>query len=375
MRRFFFTGLFLLILVVPMAGFFLGIKVESSDRRELAGRPALKISSIRDRSFFSNYEKYFSDHFAFRGWLIRAKSSIDLSVFRTAAAKNLHVGLNGWLYFKKEIDDFKKDACGDRDRMRETARKLKELENIIESSGKKFIFFVAPNKMTVYPEHAGVIADSPCGKSRYDLLLEAMEDYPLRNFLRLDTLFGSRKGERQLYMKNDSHWSANGAKIVADEVMARTVPGLPIYQPKTLDGMVRYTGGDLAEMTTIRLNETFQDLQVTGYPYGVSIEKLKPLKYSGWVPMKYTVDAVSSAVLAPRAIFFCDSFMFMPLKFLQGSFERIDVIWSKVVPVPEKIEELQAARIVVIEAVERDLGELDIDLDAARSALLSAAAN
>ncbi len=370
MRRKAFIAVFVFLVAAPLAAFVFGFEMASTDRRSLASRPALSIKGLEDRSFFSSYEGYFNDHFPVRAALLKAKAFIDFRVLGVSPAPSLHIGSDGWLYLKKDLVDFRKNSCADRDAMRRLARDLQALEDVVEASGRRFLFFVAPNKMTVYPEYAGVEPFPTCGKSRLDLLKEAFGEYPLRNRITVEELLLEAKRTRQVYMKNDSHWSYNGAKIVSDEMLKRIAPGLELFQPRIVDGVVVYTGGDLSDMTMTRLTETLPELKIEGYPYGARVEKLPPLKYAGWVPLKITVDdPPPDAVLVPRAIFFADSFMYLPLKFMRGSFERIDVVWSKTIPVPERAEELKAARILVVEAVERDLGELRIDVEAVKEML------
>ena len=203
-------------------------------------------------------------------------------------------------------------------------------------------------------------------RKSHHLLKEAFAEFPLRNQIIVDELLLEAKRARQVYKKYDSHWSNNGAGLVAEEMLARFAPGLELYPPRTVDGTVVYAGGDLAEQAMADVRESFQEIKIDGYPYGVRVEKLPPLKHARWVPVKITVeDAPPDAVLLPRALFFADSFIHQPLDFIQGSFERIDlVLWPKTIPVPERAEELNAARIVVIEVIEGDLGDLKIDVEA-----------
>ncbi|HAO93750.1 MAG: hypothetical protein A2X99_01540 [Deltaproteobacteria bacterium GWB2_55_19] len=372
MRRKAFIAVFLFLVAAPLVAFVFGYEMKSTDRRSLASRPALSIEGLEDRSFFSLYEGYFNDHFPVRAALIKAKAIIDFRVLGVSPAPSLHIGKDGWLYLKKDLVDFMKNSCADKEAMTRLAQDLRALEDVVEASGRRFLFFVAPNKMTIYPEYAGVEPFPTCGKSRLDLLKEAFREFPLRNQIMADELLLDAKKSRQVYKKNDSHWSYNGSKLVSDETLKRIAPGLVLFPPRIVDGVVVYTGGDLSDMTMTRLTETLQELKIDGYPYGTRVEKMPPLKYAGWVPLKITVeDAPPEAVLVPRAIFFADSFMYLPLKFMQGAFERIDVVWSKTIPVPERAEELKAARIVVVEAVERDLGELKIDVEAVKEMLSS----
>lgn len=370
MRRKAFITIFVFLVAAPLIFFVFGFEMKSTDRRSLASCPAPSIKGLEDRSFFSSYEGFFNDHFPFRAALIKAKAVIDFRLFGASPAPSLHIGTDNWLYLKKDLVDFRKNSCADREAMRRLARDLRSLEGAVEASGRRFLFFVAPNKMTIYPEYAGVEPFPTCGKSRLDLLKEAFAEFPLKNQIRVDELLLDAKKTRQVYMKNDSHWSYNGAKIVSDEMIERVAPGLEVFPPRIVDGVVVYTGGDLSEMLMERLSESFEECKVEGYPYAFKVERLPPLKYAGWAPLRITTEnAPPDAVLVPRTIFFADSFMYRTLEFIQGSFERIDVVWSKTIPVPERVEELKAARIVVVEAVERDLGELRIDVAAAKDIL------
>jgi len=115
MRRRAFIAIFVLLVAAPLVAFVFGFEMKSTDRRALASRPALAIETLKDRSFFSLYEGYFNDHFPFRAALLKAKAFIDFRLLKTSPAPSLHIGVDNWLYLKKDLIDFRKNSCADKE--------------------------------------------------------------------------------------------------------------------------------------------------------------------------------------------------------------------------------------------------------------------
>ena len=94
---------------------------------------------------------------------------------------------------------------------------LRAAQARVRSNGKTaFAFLAAPNKLSAYADH---LADpSHRGISR---LSRIYADPHLSQIRVLDRLRAAiRKGERDIYMPNDTHWGTPGHRIVADAVVA-----------------------------------------------------------------------------------------------------------------------------------------------------------
>ncbi len=94
---------------------------------------------------------------------------------------------------------------------------LLAMQNAVQANGRtRFLFMAAPDKLSAYAEH---LADTDL---RALSLLPGLYRQPSLNQVRLLERFRSaiRRGEKDVYMPNDTHWGSAGHRIVADAIVA-----------------------------------------------------------------------------------------------------------------------------------------------------------
>ncbi|MFQ5466131.1 MAG: hypothetical protein ACE5EI_09405 [Thermodesulfobacteriota bacterium] len=368
MRQRIITAFFLTVILSSLAGWLAGVKTDTRENRKKAEAPPVSMRNMLDSRFYSELGGFLDDRFPFRGLLIRIKNRIDYSIFNTSPSPKVILGRDGWLFTRYGLDHYFRDSCADREKMRRLARALNRLERVLEASGRRLVFVVAPNKSTIYPEHVGISRPSnPCGKSDYDLLLEAFREYPVRGFVRLDDLLIRAKGKSRVYYRTDSHWNLTGAIIASRAILEKIAPDrwkryFPEMEFKDLRANHDLSG--MIDMVGVDWREASVGLKGINYVSTIEEEQREPLE-NGLPRLSFTSRPTFEGDLLPRVIMYRDSFMNSPLGLLKGSFEHIDALWSYNVPVAKDIdlEDFLASRIVLIEVVERHLGVLDIRVD------------
>lgn len=332
----------------------------------------LSFDAVRHPELYARAERLFNRHFPFREGLRRSKALIDYHVFRSSPIPDVYVGLDGWLSYRDELPDFAKDGCGKTQAMGALARELHELEELVGASGRTFVFTVAPNKSTIYPEYVGLSRSAICGASGYELLLKAFEDSPVRRFVRLDGRLLEAKATRQVYYKTDTHWNDEGALLVARALLEYLVP----------HAWQGYIGQ--VERTTVA--HTGDLVRLMGLPVRESAPRIRSSsKDATWterrIPeagnIRHTVvrrNTASDPPILPRAVFYSDSFMIAPLEMMGGAFDQVDIYWLDQTPTMAitaagSEDALSASRVVVFEVVERVLDRLVIDVQSFASAL------
>lgn len=368
------TVLFYILLISPIFGWVLGLSTTLDEKRKLAALPQLSSHAFLDPAYYHGIELYFNDHFAFRTTLVKTKNWIDYHIFKTSPSPRVHIGTDGWLYYRVTLRDYLKyDDCNplERTRMRRIARSLSLLEQLIERSGRQFVFVIAPDKPTVYPEYFGIERQAVlCDKNRYDLFLESLHEFPVKNFVRLDTLLLADKVNHQLYYKTDSHWTEQAGKIAGQAILNHLSPDAwSRHFPRVTFSQKLYKG-DLSSMLSLDINETVDAIQTIQYPFPVDRRELG-VYISGYRYQFTAVNATPGTYL-PKAIWYRDSFSTAILPYLENSFESLDVIWPHDVQTfltPDPVEELRGSHIVILEIVERYLPGLQIDLRAWKKAL------
>jgi len=349
MRKKILMGFFLLLLTSQVYGLALAPRTVLTEKRTLAAVPEYKAQRLLESSYYKKLAKFLDDRYPYRVPFIISKNWIDFHIFKTSPSSEVIIGTDGWLYYRRSMNDYFKDDCDRRIDAWKLALKLNSMERLLESAGKRFFFIVAPNKATIYPEHVGIERPpNTCGKSFYDLFIEALGEYPLRGFIRLDNLLlEAKKGSLQYYKKG-THWNDRTCALVSKVILERLSTPAREFRLPDMRFEEAERAHDLAGIFSLDLREK------SDYAFLINRDK------KVWIKD-----------LLPPTVIYRDSFMRVPLIMLRESFEKIDALWSSRVPVARGIDfqALRDSKIVIVEVVERGLDELDIRETALRRAL------
>ncbi len=225
--RNFIIILFLLLFTVHPTGLIVGVGSDDSENRASASMPDFSVDRLFNGEFIQEFESYFNDNFSIRAPLISAKKWIDFHIFRTSPTNKVLIGKDGWLFYNYTILNYHTQSCERRARaVITTVKRLQMLERELERAGKMLVLTVAPNKATIYPEYfPKPLPLSRCGKSQYDLFLEALRYFPIKGFVRLDTLLLDAKSSGEpIYFKADTHWNIRGAELASKALLQRISP-------------------------------------------------------------------------------------------------------------------------------------------------------
>jgi alginate O-acetyltransferase complex protein AlgJ len=216
--------------LAPTLAFILGVRPQAFENHALAPFPSLS----EGWGFFTGMPAWATDHMPLRELAIRAGDVISTEVFGdppvsgsgdstpsgplpgspsgprpapTAGYPNVITGTDGWLYLGLDVSN-KCQPVMDLDQVVAALRRLRE---VVESSGRRFVLIVAPDKSTAVPEH---LPDRYVGKdcSRalsnrfWERANSELDVVDLRPEL---TRIAGRLG-RPLYHPNDSHWTYEG---------------------------------------------------------------------------------------------------------------------------------------------------------------------
>ena len=197
------------MLLVPLIGMLWYETDMSAENRVAAPFPKVTgADGSLNQDFFSEFDDYFNDHFAYRQEMATADAVLTAGVFSTSDNDQVVIGSDGWLYFEQTLDDyFCRNVLTDRG-IAECARTLALLQEGAEEAGASFLFFIAPNKNSLYPEHMPGHYVKGEGPNNFEKLLPVMVETGI-SFVDLHAAF--RNDERVLYHKLDTHWNNEGA--------------------------------------------------------------------------------------------------------------------------------------------------------------------
>ena len=183
------------------------------EKREAAKLPKLVKENKINLDFFNELTDYFSDNFAFRQELSTADALIKAKVFKTSNQERVVLGKDGWLYYSESMHDYLGEDLMSEREIHSAARVLYLLQENCEAKGVSFLFTIAPNTNSLYPEFMPdnyIRTDEP---TNFERLRNEMSSYDI-NFVDLHAAF--LNDERIMYHRWDSHWNNEGATFAVD---------------------------------------------------------------------------------------------------------------------------------------------------------------
>lgn len=315
---------------------------EQNKRQEEVEMPQVKVDGKLNTSYFEELDDYFSKTFTLRNELIATDAKIMKVLFKQSDNDKIIVGKEGWLFFSETLDDYQGVKTITKRGAHNIARTIELIQKVMENSGSDFVFTIAPNKNSLYPQYMPDNIKKLSDTKNYDLVKDAMKNYNIKYF-DLFEFFGNK--DEVLYCKTDSHWNNKGAAITCTELLKRLNKRCTDYNKETFKKKFDYTG-DLQEMLFPNVKKPSED----NYYFGNE----KKINYVS--PMK-DVEAVSIATLnenkEDQIMMFRDSFgnaiiPYIADEYYMGTF-------SKSMPYNLTIAQLKGVDDVVIEIVERHL--------------------
>jgi hypothetical protein len=334
-----FSLIFILLLLTPAAVWLIGLDVDLQMARIGLKPPRFNGRTLFDNEYYRSFDQYFNDSFSLRSPLIFAKRWLDYRLFLMTDIEEVHVGRNGWLYSRQSIDDYRKEACDRVQEMQRLVLDLHAIEKIIEATGRRFLFVVAPNKSTIYPENVGFVPKSTgCDRSLYDLFLETNEIHPVKSFVGLQqSLLEARTDNALLYDKAATCWNDLGAGVAAESIQAQLIQDASRKQ--AFDYGRREAGGD-------------DDLarKLMGFLSGVDD-----------VPVMHIASSVQSEL--SRAIVYGDNFIENLIPHIAQIFNQLEIIRTDSIPARQYGENLRAGDLILLERAESGLGTMRLEID------------
>lgn len=339
-----YSGIFVGICLVPSVCMPLVKSDTSAEKRKLSETPEIKTEDGKiNFDFFDEFETYFSEHFAFRQNFVTLDGYVKSGLFGTSPNDDVIVGKDGWLYYGETINDFLNiDTLTDRG-INNIKNNLEIINDYCNENGVKFIFTVAPNKNSVYPEYMPSRYVPADDTGNYERLSESFgENFPYCNMK--DVISGA-DANIPLYHKKDTHWNNLGAytgHIALMNMIGKEVCPAGNWTVQN-DRM-----GDLAEMIYPAGKaddmQVYSDYQYT-YEYKGRFKALDDM----------TINTVCEGKTG-NLLMFRDSYGEAILPFMAECFETAE--FSRIVPYCIDNIGGENADTLIIEIVERNMPDL-----------------
>jgi len=169
----------------------------------------------------SRLDDWYSDAFGGRAWLVRANGWLRYHLGSSVVPERIVVGEDGWLYLGKEWADPIQQRRGvdtlSASELEQWVAGVQARQAWLRARGILFLFVVAPDKVTIYPEHLPSWARSRRGRTPRQKIVQRLRraGIPVVDPTRA---LRDAKATAPVYPKTDSHWNDFGAFVAYREI-------------------------------------------------------------------------------------------------------------------------------------------------------------
>ena len=313
-------------------------------KEELSSFPDFIEDGKYNFDFFREFDTWFSEHFAFRAQLVTVRSLMIGKLLKTSADADVILGSNDMLYYTPTADDYLDTDLLSDAAIADLGHTLRLIKAHCEANGAAFVFTMAPDKPSVYPEYMPKnfrISGDEGNAER--LAKELAADNIYCNLIEeLNKVKGNVS--EPIWHTTDSHWN-NISALAARNAIVKMLPDTgrrdifkDVKWEKRLDWQ-----GDLAEMlypSAVPMdNQYYTDYDFTYRTMGLFNGLDDPL-------IDTECDGVSGSLLMFRDSFGETLLPFMAETFGKAEFSRL---------VPYDLFDLSRFDAVVMEMGERNL--------------------
>lgn len=355
-------GLFILLMVLPGIGQVAGIgcDVKTFEMREPHMLPGWPQTAANWAAWPGRFEAWLKDHFGFRNQFVLANNAIRVLGLHTSTSPSVVLGRHGWRFYSGERSI---DQARGLDRF--TPEELERWIDVMEARqrwlaerGVPLLVTVVPNKERVYRAELPRWIKRSQGESRLDQLARRLKERQSRlDFMDLTPGLLAAKATRQVFLKNDTHWTLDGAFTVAYPAIMGWIQGrFPGFQPLAESDMERTLhvrpGSDLDLARMLGLAEISQEGE---WRYAVA----GPSRFTS--NTRTTIAGVDVDVLqadrpgTPKVLWYRDSFTISLYPQLAETFGEAVVVEHRGLRFDRPLVEACRPDVVVYQFVERFL--------------------
>lgn len=225
--------IFVFTIFLPLIGSLLGwdLTDDLGEKRLLAECPAFLKDPVR--TIPDKFDAFYKDRFGFRNKLIQGHNWIRYRLCKGSSLGKVLFGKDDWLFLTKAgiITDFLGQNPLTEHELELWKEVLEQRQQWLLKRGIRYLFIIAPNKATIYPEMLPDHIQRNRGRSRMDQLMDYLRDHSTVEFIDLREQLWRAKPTGLLYHQKDSHWTDRGAFLVYQEICKNLYKWFPHLQP------------------------------------------------------------------------------------------------------------------------------------------------
>ena len=355
-------ALFLCAIWAPLIDLVVGIDRTrlSAARQEEVRFPEVRMRWSVLKALPGKLKWYLQNHSGFRAALIRWHGILKVEYLGVSANPEVLLGKDGWLFLngKHVTQDHRGLAPFTADELESWRNILESRQEWLERRGIAYIFVIAPNKGTIYPEFLPDGMDGTGDDSRLNQLVSYLRSRSRCHVVDVRPALRRAKAYVRVYHRTDSHWNEVGGVIASQEILRHLKARFPRLQvPEWSESRTSVTvawGGDLARLMGLKYDIGEERIEVLRRePRGPEPSfDAADVRYRGVVVTECTRGQI------PRAVVLRDSFGEVLIPPLSECFGRAVFVWSDSTAQggfePEAIER-ERPNVVIQQLVERRL--------------------
>ncbi|MHC5064060.1 MAG: alginate O-acetyltransferase AlgX-related protein [Planctomycetota bacterium] len=263
------TLLFVAFLTIPLVGTYYAWDLYGiQENRRPAPFPDLATTSLDELP--DEFGAYFKDHFGFRNYLIRRWSRLMRKIDKRLLQRVVE-GPDRWLFYNRPevIHDLLGFAATTEEDLEALRKSIEGRRSWLAERGIDYVFGVAPNKSSVYPEKLPAEIRAELRPTRLDKFIAHMAANSQVPVLDLRPALLEKKSWQTLHLSNDTHWNGYGAFIGYRAAYAR----LQDWRPEL---------GDPLE---------FSDCSMTSAPFYGDLARMDDLPRSEYTIIRERIQA------------------------------------------------------------------------------------
>src|ERR1051325_218504 len=344
---------FLAALTLPVMGMALRFDLTRAhkENRVLAPFPPVFLNRHVLGSFPEKFRAYFEDHFGFRNTLIEWQAIVKVKWLGVSSSKRVILGRDGWLFqppYDNSLDWDRGPRTLSGGDLAQWQRVREARRDWLSERGIRYLFVIAPEKHTIYPEYVPDAFRRMQEVSRLDQLVRYMREHSDVEILDLRQALIEAKARERLYHQTDSHWNDYGAFIgyqaIAGELMKSSAQIQPLKESDY--ELVREQSREMDLAAQLGLDDVLTEENLRLRPRRAELEfHLNP-------DIKYLVSDGKETEL-PRLVMFRDSYSNYLIPFLDHHFSRAVYVWNY--GFDTSLIETERPQFVIQEVVERYL--------------------
>jgi alginate O-acetyltransferase complex protein AlgJ len=367
------AALAIVFMFAPLVAFGVGLRARPFENHKLADAPRLS----QGWSALSQLNQWATDHLPGRQQAIRINNRINRGLGDQPASPGVNAGAtdalgpaitpaqspedsvpypqviegtDGYLFFGGDAAN----PCTSKLSAPEILSNVRALAAAVESSGRKFVLVVAPNKSTMMPDKLpDDFLGKDCAAARSDVMWSQLSTEPFFIDLRQPLFALAPTLPDPLYLRADSHWDGPAGALATTELVERIDPAITdSFDPRQI--LVKSQPGDLSQL----LGTTDQDtVHVTEIAAPTVTHRRADLNVNLAEPTQYISDGPPGTLVTQPTLLLCDSFALASAPSLTSIFADITLVdhLNAATDLADVVDRIVTSDVVVLEVVERDL--------------------